>query len=267
MSYRNWPAIRKSLFPRKRRLGPVGHSVQLGLFALTLMVLVSINLSAAMPTASIQDDRRSRDDRRSEDDRRARDDRRAQDDGRPKDWRIEDLIEAATQDIDQFWRQTFAEKGWRYVPPKMVQPYTRPIRTPCGGASPNNAFYCARSNSIYYDIGFLDTQLTRDGDFAVVTILAHEWAHLIQQQLRSRGSLAIDRELQADSLAGVYARSAASRGLLDQGDLDEGMDNLYKSGDGRRVPWFHRNAHGAPRERVDAFLKGYKDGLEACLDN
>jgi predicted metalloprotease len=131
----------------------------------------------------------------------------------------------------------------------------------------DNAFYCDRDHAIYYDLNFLGRQLQTDGDFAPVTIIAHEWGHLIQADLGLLDSsrYTIDIELQADCFAGAYAKHAGEEGLLEPGDLDEGVGNLYKAGDESDLPWFASGAHGQPDQRVAAFQRGLDNGADKCL--
>jgi uncharacterized protein len=175
------------------------------------------------------------------------------------------LIDSAVKTLDRFWAEKFASYGKTYYSPDIVI-YTSPIQTPCGLAQMNNAFYCSRSNTIYLDPFFLAEQMRlagsqygTDGDFAVVTIIAHEWAHAMQLQLGIMGSYRINRdaELAADTMAGAFAKFASQNGLLDPGDLDEATYCLLKGGDRIHTLWFDRQAHGSPTERINAFLSGF----------
>ncbi len=179
---------------------------------------------------------------------------------------LSDLLVYASNDINTFWYTTFNSSRRGYAPPKMI-PYTQPIRTPCGIAGTNNAFYCPASNCIYYDYNFLNRSYSNVGDYAAVGIIAHEWGHLVQAHLGiSRGnSFSIQMELQADCFAGAYTQYAARTGKLDPGDLDEAGEDLFRSGDARGMPWFAPQAHGTSIQRISAFLDGYRGGANACF--
>lgn len=168
------------------------------------------------------------------------------------------LLAAAATDINNFWQRNFTDIRRIYVPPKMI-PYTGQIRTHCGIAEPNNAFYCPVSNAIYYDYNFVNRSYLNVGDYAVVGIIAHEWGHAVQAHLGiSRGnSFSLQMELQADCFAGSYTKFAEVTGKLDPGDLDEAGEDLFRSGDPKEMPWFAPQAHGKPLQRVGAFLDGY----------
>ena len=79
------------------------------------------------------------------------------------------------------------------------------------------------------------------------------------------------QELQADCYAGVWARSAADRGLLEPGELEEGInaaaavgdDRLQRETTGRVSP--ESFTHGTSEQRVRWFRTGYQAGApEAC---
>jgi hypothetical protein len=179
---------------------------------------------------------------------------------------IQDLIDFAANDINEYWSQVFSDSGIDYYPPEEFLSYTEPIDTACGPAALDNAFYCSESHGIYYDINFLQAQLDTDGDFAPVVILAHEWGHLVQANLGIlRGRyLSIETELQADCLAGTWTTHAGEMGYLEEGDLEEGATALFKAGD-LDIPWFDPSAHGTPDQRVQAFLDGLQYGVSRCV--
>src|SRR4029450_13596151 len=78
--------------------------------------------------------------------------------------------------------------------------------------------------------------------------------------------LSVRLELQADCLAGVWARSANARGVLQPGDLEEGMRAAAAVGDDRR----QRGAtgrvdresftHGTSEQRVSWLRTGFQVG-------
>lgn len=182
------------------------------------------------------------------------------------DMPLNTLLQYAVADINKFWGQGFAASGRRYVAPG-VYPYSRPVTTACGTAVMNNAFYCPASNSIYFDAGFVRKFYEEVGDYAAVSIIAHEWGHLVQAQLGiNRGnSFSIQMELQADCLAGAYTLYAERAGELEEGDMEEAGVGLFNAGDQKGTPWFSPQAHGRPMKRIGSFLDGYKGGSPACF--
>lgn len=174
---------------------------------------------------------------------------------------LDDLLRLALLDINQFWQTNFTSLKLHYVVPTIV-PYNRPIPTPCGASLMKNATYCAASNSIYFDYDWIGGIYTNVGDYAAVSIIAHEWGHLVQTQLGlSNGkSFSIQNELGADCFSGAYTKYAEATGKLEEGDMEEAGVGLFNSGDARGTPWFAPGAHGKPMQRINAFLSGYNGG-------
>ncbi len=102
------------------------------------------------------------------------------------------------------------------------------------------------------------------GDFAVAYVLAHEYAHNLQQELgtfdNAVGSTARPYELQADCLAGTWAHSVYERGLLGPDDLEEATNAALAVGDFDVGIAQH---HGTPQERLEALLTGHDSGEPA----
>jgi predicted metalloprotease len=79
-------------------------------------------------------------------------------------------------------------------------------------------------------------------------------------------------ELQADCLAGLWARRAhEARGILERGDIEEGLnaaaavgdDRIQRAGQGYVVP--ESFTHGSSEQRARWFRRGLEGGrLEAC---
>jgi hypothetical protein len=111
----------------------------------------------------------------------------------------------------------------------------------------------------------MDEEMSHGGDYAPVTILAHEWGHLVQELEGLREEYTIEAELQADCLSGAFARHADERGALEPGDLQEGLDAAFRSGN-YDVPWNDPSSHGTPPQRLAAFFLGYQGAVEACGD-
>lgn len=184
---------------------------------------------------------------------------------------IETLVNLAAKDINEFWQAEFTEGKLTYRNLNRMQPYYRRTTTGCGRAIPNNAFYCSRNRSIYYDAQFLTNLVTEGGDYAAVMVISHEWGHFVQHQLGilKQDLYSIEIELQADCFAGAYAgrlsRGESDNVSLDPGDLDEGVQAAYAFGDDASTPWDDPVAHGSPEQRADAFQTGLEQGADACL--
>jgi len=191
---------------------------------------------------------------------------------------------ASTEDT---WEAIFREGGSQYRKPGLVL-FSDATPTACGtGQAAMGPFYCPGDQKVYIDLSFyrdLRDRFRAPGDFAQAYVIAHEVGHHVQKllgitakvdALRGRVSEAefnrasVRLELQADCFAGVWANR--SRGLLEAGDLEEGLtaaaaigdDRLQKESRGRIVP--ESFTHGTSAQRVKWFRAGFETGrLKAC---
>jgi uncharacterized protein len=185
-----------------------------------------------------------------------------------QEWELDELVELAALDINDFWEGVFDEIDERYVAPDVEVSGRAEFRTGCGRISAEvGPFYCPPDHKIYLPEWFMDYELETVGDFAVVVILAHEWGHAIQSQWEGvRDEFSILTELQADCFAGAYTRHAADFSenvTLSEGDLQEGVVALYFAGD-LSTDWFDETAHGDSQQRLTMFLTGFQDGYASC---
>jgi predicted metalloprotease len=186
--------------------------------------------------------------------------------------------------IQAFWGDAFAQSGRQYQPAQTVL-FSGATDAGCGYAqAAQGPFYCPADQKIYLDLSFFDELQSRfgarGGSFAQGYVVAHEYGHHIQNQLgilnsasSSRatgpGSAAVQVELQADCLAGVWAHNASATGYLQpltEADVTSALDAAASVGDdriqrrtqGRISPesW----THGSSRERQQNFYNGYTSG-------
>ncbi len=194
---------------------------------------------------------------------------------------------AETEDV---WHPAFEALGRRYEEPRLVL-FSGAVRSACGVAQAQvGPFYCPPDQRVYIDLDFLgemQRRLGAPGDFAAAYVIAHEVGHHVQNQLgilarveaEKRGvgreaanALQVRVELQADCLAGLWARRAQdARGILEAGDIEEGLaaaaavgdDRLQRRAGGEVVP--ESFTHGSSAQRVRWFRAGLESGrLEAC---
>jgi predicted metalloprotease len=150
-------------------------------------------------------------------------------------------------------------------------------RTGCGVAADDSAaFYCPADDTIYIAQEFaakLWNGVSGDfpgeragygravGDFGVAYVVAHEYAHNVQQELGlytlSPRTGAKPFELQADCMAGLWSNSVYREGRLGPGDVEEAMSTASAAGD---FDYNNAQHHGTPDERREAWLLGYRTG-------
>ncbi len=198
------------------------------------------------------------------------------------------FADAVGDDVQITWDETFAAAGRTYEDTRIVL-FRGSTQTRCGlGSAQTGPFYCPLDRMVYIDLSFfqvLEQQFGAPGDFAQAYVIAHEIGHHVQtllgisQQVNQASQqdpsianeLSVRLELQADCLAGVWASSANARGVLEPGDLEEGINAAEQIGDdriqqktqGRIDPesW----THGSAEQRQRWLRTGFEAGnMQAC---
>jgi uncharacterized protein len=191
---------------------------------------------------------------------------------------------------ERTWEQIFEAGGRTYQKPTLVL-FSDAVESACGFAqAAAGPFYCGADQKLYIDLSFyreLRQRFQAPGDFAQAYVIAHEVGHHVQnllgimrkvQSLQSRSgereanALSVRLELQADCLAGIWANHAhRERGILEQGDIEEGLnaaaqigdDRMQKRAQGYVVP--EGFTHGSAQQRVQWFRRGISSGdLKQC---
>ncbi len=175
---------------------------------------------------------------------------------------VPEWISSVDSDVANYWQRQFNRSDYRFRAPFEVI-YERPVRSECGVA--RNAFgpfYCSFDRTMYLPVRFFERQSERFGDAAVAVIVAHENGHHVQEQLGlfDAGLLTIQTELQADCLAGVWARTVYRRDLFEPGDIGEILGLVEASGDPDATPVSAPGAHGSSGLRQAFFDQGYDSG-------
>jgi uncharacterized protein len=196
---------------------------------------------------------------------------------------LEELVSFVADDTQQFWQEQFQGAG-RTWEDATVAVFRSRVGTGCGAADSSvGPFYCPNDQTVYFDLGFFRALAERfgaPGDFAQAYVIAHEMGHhvqnllgilpevnrLQQQNPADANDLSVKLELQADCLAGVWGYSTGQRGILEPGDLEEGLraaasvgdDRIQEQATGRidRESW----THGSSEQRVEWFRRGFDSG-------
>jgi predicted metalloprotease len=209
--------------------------------------------------------------------------------GAPQADDTEHFVRAVLGSTEDAWSDILRRSGVQYKKPTLVL-FSEAVRSACGvSGSSTGPFYCPGDEKVYLDTNFfreLKTEFKAPGDFAEAYVIAHEVGHHVQNLLGTMRSVnqqqsrvgetqanrySVRLELQADCYAGIWAKYAQGRGLVETGDVEEalkaaaavGDDQIQKRSQGYVVP--ETFTHGSARERMDWFAQGFKTGdLRQC---
>jgi predicted metalloprotease len=206
----------------------------------------------------------------------------------PAEDRLVQFVSFVLDDVQKTWRSILGERRVTYEDAKLVL-FRDMTQSGCGTAqSTMGPFYCPLDEKVYIDLGFYDELQRRfgaPGDFAEAYVLAHELGHHVQhllgidaqarrlQQDNPSGANAVSvrLELQADCFAGIWGHTTEQRRILQQGDVEEGLNAAAAVGDDRlqRQASGRVNAesftHGSSAQRMAWFKRGLSSGqIEAC---
>jgi uncharacterized protein len=160
------------------------------------------------------------------------------------------FAEAVFEDVQFTWDELFDRAGLTYQDASLVL-FRGATTSGCGPASSaTGPFYCPTDRRVYLDMSFfkeLESRFGASGDFAEAYVIAHEVGHHVQTLLGTNADvqrlaqedpdrandLSVRLELQADCFAGVWGRSAQAAGILQPGDIGEGLEAARAIGDDR----------------------------------
>jgi predicted metalloprotease len=199
------------------------------------------------------------------------------------------FVSFVLDDVQHTWETLLpAQTSTPYRHAKLVL-YRNELPSACGEAqSATGPFYCPGDEKVYLDLSFFDELRSRfhaPGEFAEAYVIAHEIGHHVQKLLgiegkvqrlrqsdpRQANPLSVRLELQADCFAGVWGHSTEQRKIVDEADVERGLqaaaavgdDRLQKMATGRVSP--ESFTHGSSAQRTQWFKRGIDSGqVSAC---
>ena len=199
------------------------------------------------------------------------------------------FVSFVLDDAQQTWTRILPQYGAQYHDAKLHL-FRNATDTGCGtGQTAMGPFYCPLDEKVYIDLAFYDelkTKFAAAGDFAQAYVIAHELGHHVQHILGTdakmrqtlqrnpdrTNELSVKLELQADCYAGVWGHSTQQRNILQQGDIEEGLNAAASVGDDRtqQRTTGHVNTdsftHGSSAQRTSWFKKGFDTGDPRACD-
>jgi predicted metalloprotease len=188
---------------------------------------------------------------------------------------LEQTLCGAVNDVSEYWIDELPQAFNRDYQEAPTVFFSDAVGTGCGQAtSQTGPFYCPADGKVYFDLEFLtvlQNNFGAQGDLAAQYIVAHEYGHHVQnllginEQMRraqqsdpSRGNqYSVALELQADCLAGAWARSASDRNLFDNPqEVEEALNAAAAVGDDRIQQ--KSQGRGSSAQRVEWFQRGFQ---------
>jgi predicted metalloprotease len=199
------------------------------------------------------------------------------------------FVSFVLNDVQSTWAKTLPKFGANYHDAGLVL-FRGATQTGCGtGQTAMGPFYCPLDEKVYVDLEFYDelkTKFGASGDFAQAYVIAHELGHHVQHILgtdakvrraeqsdpSSANAMSVRLELQADCYAGVWGHDTQERKILEQGDVEEGLNAAASVGDDRiqqqRSGRVNQESftHGSAAQRASWFKKGFDTGDPRACD-
>ncbi|MGL4307064.1 MAG: neutral zinc metallopeptidase [Mycobacteriaceae bacterium] len=196
---------------------------------------------------------------------------------------VDTIAVNALADIEKYWETEFPLIfGQEFEPVTAVTSWDSNAserRSPifCGDSTYRelNAAFCETDRTIGWDRGGLLPSMTNAfGTMSVVSVLAHEYGHAVQQAAGTvdQSTPTIVSEQQADCFSGGFMRKVAE-GKAEHFQLNtgEGLNSVLAATVALRDPVPEteeeandESAHGSAFERVTAFQIGFIDGPASC---
>ena len=200
------------------------------------------------------------------------------------------FVSFVLDDVQHNWERTLPQQvNVPYRHARLVL-FRKAYPSACGTAqSAIGPFYCPGDEKVYLDLSFFDELRTRfgaPGQFAQAYVIAHELGHHVQKILgieqkmhrlqesdpKDANRLSVRIELQADCLAGVWGNSTEQRNIVQESDIEAGLQAAAAVGDDRlqRMSTGQVNpesfTHGTSAQRTQWFRRGLDSGqVSACL--
>jgi predicted metalloprotease len=199
---------------------------------------------------------------------------------------LETFAARVVKDADASWGADFKRRNKPYTSARAV--FAEPSATPCS-ATELAEKKCENAQAVYIDLDFQRALQGRYGKEAVAPrayAIAHAMGHHVQRVLGldreaarlvsgrpvAAHSVELQLELQADCLAGVWARVTKSKDLLAREHVEDALKQASDLGAERRiVQEKERRAltesftYAIPRRRLYWFAKGFNSArVEDC---
>jgi predicted metalloprotease len=182
---------------------------------------------------------------------------------------ITDISDDVAGDLNAFWEEIFDQKDLGYIPP-VYEVFDDEAESPCSNevapAGVRGPFYCGLNQTVYVDLVLMQAVTEEYGAPAIIYAVAHEAGHDVQMQLGISwmGIHSIERELEADCMAGAFMKTYVDNGEMSEDEFRTMLELAHLIGDPPGVSAADAGAHGMGSQRVAMVLRGYYHGVDGC---
>lgn len=181
-----------------------------------------------------------------------------------------DLIIKDFDNLNYYWSRKFQSKNLKWVKPSLdMYSFENPKYTKCGLMKEMNFVYCPAENKVLLSADFFKVVFDTYDYFVFTFCLAHEFGHSFQNQYKTNQLLTLERELQADCLAGTFLNwRVHEKDKIDPNVIHFFLNRITSSDEKAFKLIFGGNSHGNPQLREMAFNTGFESGnITECLNN
>jgi predicted metalloprotease len=168
----------------------------------------------------------------------------------PRGRELRPFMEWVAGQLNQWWGGEFAKRQYRFERPQAYLLPRSGLNYVCGGVDEvYDPFYVlSPCYSIFFTAPFMAPFWVQGLDGSVAAIMAHEWSHYITEIL-GQNTKNVFEEARADCHAGMFFRWASTQGILEPGDVEEGLFVMSISGSA---------GHSTGPDRMGYFRHGFQ---------
>ena len=176
---------------------------------------------------------------------------------------LQTVYSSALDVVSKYWAAHYSDyfEG-TYTPPRVIGPDQTSGQTACGRVNTNDSIFCHDDHTIIYGGNYLG-RAEELGDLFIYQVVAHEWGHAIQGLLQSGYT-----ELDADCFSGaVLGESSKAGNKALEGGNGAAIEKIMNEFLGDPRPAQKPTDHGNAQQRLDAYRKGWNQGVRGCVDS
>lgn len=181
---------------------------------------------------------------------------------------VKSAAEEAANDVVDFFEEVFEDQDVFFIAP-FFEIVEGESQAPCSERAIHpgvGSFYCGLNQTIYFDLELETSDASVGGIASPYYTMGHEAGHDVQMTLGIilSDTLTVEKELEADCMAGAFLAWEVDRGVLTEDDVFVLLDLVSALGDPKGTSVTDPGAHGMGSQRVAMVLRGYYNDVDSC---